>query len=137
MKFRDAVLFATLTCFIPLMASGQDDTCYGSPTLVPLHCTGTNCSKNIFVIIAPEQFQGSFATTTFVDCCGTGIGTLNGFFGDCEIVELRTPQARERLAKLSRERQVIIAGCDNNYRLFSVVQQDKLSHIVNAGDRKL
>lgn len=111
------------TMFVVLLFSasilcGQNQICgeYTAPS--PYACAGpNNCTRQGYAQLPAEDEAGIPFIPDPIPCCGSSVPNWRDVPGyTCGYAELRAPEVQERLASLSQQSGLLVAGCDGYYR---------------------
>jgi|GEM_PF-3863571 len=107
--------------------SAQNQTCATSLTSQSYFCTSGNCHEYVTVYRCQTQtfLAGYFIRYSTVSCCGSQLRSCDQNTGQgCYVGELRSPGARESLARAAARRDVLVATCDNGYARYTPDTQE-------------
>lgn len=93
--------------------------CASSWNFLQINCSSNSCSSSVIISYPNAGQDGVPILRTVAYCCGQGWATAYPGQGGCHVTELKTPKSQERLARLAKTSEILIANCSGQYVLYS------------------
>ncbi len=93
------------------------DACTDAITFTNLPCVYKNCSSHVYVG-QPSGGNSFLYDCQPVQCCQQFFSDCEFSGGDCQEIELRNPEVRQRLTEMAATSTVLVADCRGHYALY-------------------